>query len=269
MKEVRNKLSCCTSTVATNSQHVHDLRVIFKDMVSLLEAAEVFKKANAQGEKWEKNNPTKEKMPNTLIKLRGSKPQGPTLLISLKRSNHQLNLFRTTSSKFSPSSPREPTPPRDPAKGKEIAIVKEQVNELVTYQEEGVIIPKMPKLKSFITPEGTLADPLPITKISYTVNSNKEETIKIIRGDNPLNLIVHPNFRLKSLGSSEWLEANKLGLHPPPALATFGMVPKEKKRKRTQFLKEAFVTEDIRVDGMNRNLIPPPGVVPIEGLVIK
>nr|GEY59412.1 retrovirus-related Pol polyprotein from transposon TNT 1-94 [Tanacetum cinerariifolium] len=51
IKEVRDKLSCCTSTVATNSQHVHDLRVMFKDMVSLLEATEVFKKANAEGEK--------------------------------------------------------------------------------------------------------------------------------------------------------------------------------------------------------------------------
>nr|GEY17791.1 hypothetical protein [Tanacetum cinerariifolium] len=113
------------------------------------------------------------------------------------------------------------------------------------------------------------ADPLPITKISYTVNSHKEATMKIIRGDNPLNLIVHPNFRLKSLGFSKWLEAKKLGLPPPPALATFRITPEEKKRKRTQFLKEAFITEDIKVDGMNRNLIHPPGVMPIEGLVIK
>ncbi|GKA05390.1 hypothetical protein Tco_0684510 [Tanacetum coccineum] len=110
------------------------------------------------------------------------------------------------------------------------------------------------------------ADPLPITKISYIVNSNKEATMKIIKGDNPLNLIIPPNFRLKSLGFSEWLE---LGLPPLPALATFRMTAEEKKRKRTQFLKKAFVTEDIRVDGMNRNLIPPPRVVPIEGLVIK
>ncbi|GJU07330.1 hypothetical protein Tco_1123760, partial [Tanacetum coccineum] len=143
------------------------------------------------------------------------------------------------------------------------------------------------------------ADPLPITKISYVVNTNKEETMNITRGDSPLNLIVHPNFRLKSLGFSEWLEvhalaskkigklndmllqslrekfqwvmdqAKKLGLPPPPALANFGMTTEEKKRKRTQFLKEAFVTEDISVDGMNRNFIPPLGVVPIEGLVIK
>ncbi|GKG30359.1 hypothetical protein Tco_0420257, partial [Tanacetum coccineum] len=33
---------------------------MFKDMVSLLEAAEVFKTANADGEKWEKNNPAEE-----------------------------------------------------------------------------------------------------------------------------------------------------------------------------------------------------------------
>ncbi|GJV01623.1 hypothetical protein Tco_1335192 [Tanacetum coccineum] len=118
------------------------------------------------------------------------------------------------------------------------------------------------------------ADPQPIIKISYTVNSNKEETMKIIKGDNPLNLIVHPNFRLRSLGFSEWLEwvmdlVKKLRLPPPPTLATFGMTAEEKKGKRTQFLKEAFITEDIRVDGINKNLIPPLGVVSIEVLVIK
>nr|GFC05759.1 hypothetical protein [Tanacetum cinerariifolium] len=45
----------------------------------------------------------------------------------------------------------------DPAKGKEVAIVKEQMNELITYQKEGGSIPKMPKLKSFITSEGALS----------------------------------------------------------------------------------------------------------------
>nr|GEV08275.1 leucine-rich repeat-containing protein [Tanacetum cinerariifolium] len=64
-------------------------------------------------------------------------------------------------------------------------------------------------------------------------------------------------------------QAKKLGLPPSPTLATFGMTSEEKKRKRTQFLKEALITEDIRVDGMNRNWIPPPGVMRIEGLVIK
>ncbi|GJV52316.1 retrovirus-related pol polyprotein from transposon TNT 1-94 [Tanacetum coccineum] len=51
MKEVQDKLSFCTSTVDTNSQHVQDLNPMFKDMFSFLEAAEVFKKANTEGEK--------------------------------------------------------------------------------------------------------------------------------------------------------------------------------------------------------------------------
>ncbi|GJV42512.1 hypothetical protein Tco_1420952 [Tanacetum coccineum] len=75
------------------------------------------------------------------------------------------------------------------------------------------------------------ADPLPITKISYIINHHKE--------------------------------AKRLGLPPPPALATFGMTPKEKKWKRKELIKETFVTKDVRVDGVGRNLIPPPGVVPI------
>nr|GEZ79610.1 hypothetical protein [Tanacetum cinerariifolium] len=54
------------------------------------------------------------------------------------------------------------------------------------------------------------ADKLPFTKISYVVNTNKETTMKITRGDNPLNLIVYPNFRLKTLGFSEWLEVHAL-----------------------------------------------------------
>ncbi|GJY09382.1 hypothetical protein Tco_0377567 [Tanacetum coccineum] len=143
------------------------------------------------------------------------------------------------------------------------------------------------------------ADTLPIKKISYIVNSRKEATMKITRGDNPLNLIVHSNFKLKQLGFSEWLEvhalaskksgtsnnlllqslrakfqwvinqAKRLGLPPPPELATFRLTTEERKRKRIEFIKEMFVTEDVRVDGMNRNLIPPPRVVPIKGLVIK
>ncbi|GJV22917.1 retrovirus-related pol polyprotein from transposon TNT 1-94, partial [Tanacetum coccineum] len=64
-------------------------------------------------------------------------------------------------------------------------------------------------------------------------------------------------------------KAKRLGLPPPPELATLRLTSEEKKRKRIKFIKEMFVTKDVRVDGMNKNLIPPPGVVPIEGLVIK
>ncbi|GJZ33143.1 hypothetical protein Tco_0578579 [Tanacetum coccineum] len=111
------------------------------------------------------------------------------------------------------------------------------------------------------------ADPLPIIKISYVVNPNKEETMKIVRGDNPLNLIVHPNFRLKTLGFSEWMEVYALASKKTGK--SNDMLLQTEERKRTKILKEIFVTEDIRVDGMDRNLIPPPRVVPIQSLVIN
>ncbi|GJY18417.1 hypothetical protein Tco_0389908 [Tanacetum coccineum] len=97
------------------------------------------------------------------------------------------------------------------------------------------------------------ADPLPITKISYRVNnSTKESSMGITRDNQPLNLT-----------------AGKLGIPPPPQLTTVGLSALEKKRKRSsKLIKEVFVKEYIVVDGMHRNLVPPPGVVPPEGLVI-
>ncbi|GKB35565.1 hypothetical protein Tco_0880507 [Tanacetum coccineum] len=94
MKEVRDKLSFCTSTVDSNSQHVQDLQIMFKDMVSLLEAAEVFKKANAEGEKWEKNNPAEEQDAQHPDQTKGEKTQGPTLIILFRGSNHKLKLYQ-------------------------------------------------------------------------------------------------------------------------------------------------------------------------------
>nr|GEU87605.1 reverse transcriptase domain-containing protein [Tanacetum cinerariifolium] len=70
MKVVSKKLALVQSTVATNSQHVQDLRSMYKDMVFLLEAAEIYKKANTEGDKWEKNNP------ETPTKENSDQPQG-------------------------------------------------------------------------------------------------------------------------------------------------------------------------------------------------
>ncbi|GJY32506.1 hypothetical protein Tco_0416975 [Tanacetum coccineum] len=92
------------------------------------------------------------------------------------------------------------------------------------------------------------ADQLPITKISYVVNQNKEATMKITRGDNPLNLVVHPNFKLKTLGFSEWLEVH--------ALAS------KKSGKSNDMLLQM-------VDGMYKNLVPPPRIEGRQELVIR
>ncbi|GJR09987.1 hypothetical protein Tco_0792639 [Tanacetum coccineum] len=347
MKEVRDKLSCCTSTVATNSQHVHDLRVMFKDMVSLLQAAEVFKKANAEGEKWEKKNPAKEKDSQHPDQTKGEQILGANIvdivqeeqpsaqvilneekslvvhnpeekksegIISIEDDSDDDDLDKQPLSKrFKILTPIPNLIPLNTFVPKHLLKPEEQQKSLQDVTDQlGNSVPRRIQLKrisdlkeqkdkseqelrkmfnqvtlkaqaqKWTEHEAKKAKMMKeykhqisfkanqqLTKTSYVVNPNKEATMNITRGDNPLNLGVHPNFKLKSLSFSEWLEAKKLGLPPPPTLATFRMTTEEKKRKRTQFLKEAFVTEDIRVDGMIRNLIPPPGVVPIEVLVIK
>nr|GEV55366.1 hypothetical protein [Tanacetum cinerariifolium] len=129
-------------------------------------AAEVFKKANAKGEKWEKNN------------LETPKD------IEAQRTDAQAQKWTEHEAKK--------------------VKMMEEYNHLISFR----------------------ADQLPITKISYVVNPNKEATMKITRAE-------------------------------------------DKKRKRTEFFKELFVTENITVDEIHRNLIPPPRVVLIEGLVIN
>ncbi|GJY41163.1 hypothetical protein Tco_0428433 [Tanacetum coccineum] len=210
-------------------------------------------------------------------------------------------LSKTTSSIFSPSPPREPTPPRDESKGKDI-VTKEPLKDIMPFMEKGGLIPKIPSFKSLVIPEGQLTnedvmaqfkemkraqtqkmaeyepkrkkmldeynhqishrvDQLPIKKISYRVNSSKEASIRIISGNDPLNLTVYDKFRLKTLG---------LRVPPPPELSTFGISMDNKKRKRTsEILQEVFVKENIVVDGMQRNLIPPLGIEGSRGRVIR
>ncbi|GKB62719.1 hypothetical protein Tco_0918905 [Tanacetum coccineum] len=122
------------------------------------------------------------------------------------------------------------------------------------------------------------ADPLPITKISYRVNnSTKEASMRIIKDNQPLNLIVYDIFVLKMLGFSKWLKVHAMdskktqaGIPPPPQLIAFGLTTLEKKRKRnSELIKEVFMKENIVVDWMHMNLAPPPRVVPSEGQVIS
>ncbi|GJZ38950.1 hypothetical protein Tco_0585513 [Tanacetum coccineum] len=74
--------------------------------------------------------------------------------------------------------------------------------------------------------------------------------------------------RLKAL-SKEELEAQAAKLAEYELIA-FDLPAFEKKRKcASELLEEVFMKEDIRVDGMQRNLIPPPGVEGSKGLVIR
>ncbi|GJS67802.1 hypothetical protein Tco_0682367 [Tanacetum coccineum] len=108
----------------------------------------------------------------------------------------------------------------------------------------------------------------------------------IYRNNQPNNFSIDSDFTLKKVGFSEWLElkdltakkigpgatqllkniqakfncvqetAEKLKIPPPPQLSKTEPTTSAKKRKRQQeHLREIFVTENVVVDGMFRNLI--------------
>nr|GFA08904.1 hypothetical protein [Tanacetum cinerariifolium] len=137
------------------------------------------------------------------------------------------NLTKTTSSILSPTPPRELTLPRDPipledeSKGNgdekladlkaekekyekslqkimDRAIIRAQAQKMVEYEAK-----RKKMLDEYNHQISYRADQLPITKINYRVNSSKEATMGITRGNDPLNLTVYDKFRLKTLGFSE------------------------------------------------------------------
>ncbi|GJW61331.1 retrovirus-related pol polyprotein from transposon TNT 1-94 [Tanacetum coccineum] len=115
------------------------------------------------------------------------------------------------------------------------------------------------------------ADKLPIMKISYKIQKNWDSVsgyTLAYKDKGKANDILLKNLKAKF----EWIKirARKLGIPPPPELSSFGLFPAEKKRKRSsKILKEVFVSKDIVVDEMHRNLVPPPGVEGSRGLVIS
>nr|GEU85128.1 hypothetical protein [Tanacetum cinerariifolium] len=69
----------------------------------------------------------------------------------------------------------------------------------------------------------------------------------------------------------EWIktQAEKLDIPPPPKLSTFGLFAAGKNRKKgSEIIKEVFLQEDIVVDNMHMNLVPPPRVEGSRGLDI-
>nr|GEW87159.1 hypothetical protein [Tanacetum cinerariifolium] len=62
----------------------------------------------------------------------------------------------------------------------------------------------------------------------------------------------------------------KLGIPPPSQLTAFELHTAEKKcKRRIELIHEVFVKDNIVVDGMQRNLVPPQGVIGSVGLVIR
>ncbi|GJR50629.1 R-linalool synthase QH1, chloroplastic-like protein [Tanacetum coccineum] len=116
-------------------------------------------------------------------------------------------------------------------------------------------------------------DQLPITKISYRIKDNGfSEWLEVhaLASKSKAMLI---DLLLQSLKAKfEWVltQAKKLGVLPPLELSTFRILVDDMKRKRSsEILQEVFVKENIVVDGMERNLIPPQGIKGSRGRVIR
>ncbi|GKD72704.1 hypothetical protein Tco_1330986, partial [Tanacetum coccineum] len=145
MKEVQDKLSFCTSTVDTNSQHVQDLWIMFKGMdqpsaqvvpntgqappvneekaLVLHTSEEKSSEEDTSGKKETNNEPPAKKLkfliPSSSIPsptpLKSIMPEPPKFTEAIKMTLDQFteHLSKITSSVFSPTPPREPTPPKD------------------------------------------------------------------------------------------------------------------------------------------------------------
>nr|GEV10079.1 hypothetical protein [Tanacetum cinerariifolium] len=198
---------------------------------------------------------------------------------------------------------KDPVPPRDDRKVKAIASDKDQMKELISLMDEEAKaqmeeMKRKRMLEEYNHQITHRADELPITKISYKINYSKEATMRITKDNDLLNLTVDDKFKFKSLGFSErikvhslasktkskendillqnliakfmWVltQAKKLGIPPPHELSNFGIQVDEKRKRSLEILKVVFVQQDVIVDGMHRNLVPPQEFVGSRGLVI-
>nr|GEX97839.1 ribonuclease H-like domain-containing protein [Tanacetum cinerariifolium] len=55
-------------------------------------------------------------------------------------------------------------------------------------------------------------------------------------------------------------QSKKLGLSPPPELATFRLTPEEKKKKRSKMINQVFVIKNVVANRCQRNITPPVDV---------
>ncbi|GJY93273.1 hypothetical protein Tco_0509055 [Tanacetum coccineum] len=135
--------------------------------------------------------------------------------------------------------------------------IKAQAQRLAEYEAKRAKMLK--EYNHYITYR---ADPPLINKMGYRIsNVSKEATMRTERNNQPLSLTVYEKYVLKILGFS---------IPPLPELLDFGLSTAEKKQKRSsEIIKEIFVKEDIVVDEMYMNLVPPPGVEGSRGLVIR
>nr|GEV86045.1 hypothetical protein [Tanacetum cinerariifolium] len=106
----------------------------------------------------------------------------------------------------------------------------------------------------------------PAPPILKSVN-NEENTMVLHTSEEKHPLRTNDSGRSKSSdGGNE--KAKKPGIPPPHELSNSGIQVNEKKKRSSEILKVVFVQQDIIMDGMHRNLVPPQEFVGSRGLVI-
>nr|GEV56748.1 hypothetical protein [Tanacetum cinerariifolium] len=121
--------------------------------------------------------------------------------------------------------------------------IKAQAQKIAKYEAK-----RAKMLKEYNDCINQRANELPITKIRYRVSFSNDATMRITRGNDPLNVVVHDKFIFKTLGLSEWLKVYA---------STF----KTKSNSNDQLLKN--------LRAKFQNLAPLPGVEGRRGLVIR
>ncbi|GJS46236.1 hypothetical protein Tco_0596357 [Tanacetum coccineum] len=140
-----------------------------------------------------------------------------------------------------------------------------QMKQLMPFLEQGGSAPKISNIHQFSTAGEC---PLTIEEAKAQMKEIKSEWLELFllasRGQSKSNDQLLKNIKAKF----QWVvtQAEKVGIPHPPQLSEFELPSIEKKsdkkRKRMdKLIQEVFVNEDIVVDRMHRNLVPPSGVV--------
>ncbi|GJX02547.1 hypothetical protein Tco_0186460 [Tanacetum coccineum] len=307
MTKVTEGLDTLVNLVKDNSDNISKLKQQMTELVSLLHSTEVLKKTNAEGEKSDHSKGTKgtnteepeqANVQRKRLQINPLPPRDPTkgkeiatekdplksLVPFLEQSGSDpnainLHQFSEFGKKMNLEEAHEQmmylkrivdqkAAEEKTKKSLHRINVEAQKAQLAEYKAKRAKV--LAEYNHYIHFRAHLGR---ITKINYKIDKvTRDATMRIERDNQPLSLTVMEKFGLKQLGFTKWIEtqAGKLGISPPPELTEAGLPPVERKRKRTsEIVKEVFVTEHIHVDGTQRNLTPPPGVVGKSGLVIQ
>nr|GEW26119.1 hypothetical protein [Tanacetum cinerariifolium] len=223
MQIVKDCLSYSVDKLDKGDVNLRELINLMKDMVFLLDSANVFKQANAEGEK-----------------------------VSFKE-DIDLELVEKAKAKAGEQSPEQAPPTTEPiplyhllctfSKKMTLDDAKAQLTEMKRLVD---LKAKQEKTKQRIN------------------NTSKQATMRIIRDNDPLNLIVYDKFRLKTSGINKWVKVNalasklksksndillrnlreklqwvmtqakKLGILPPPKQSAFGFLLLKRREKESQ-----------------------------------